>query len=130
MREIKFRGKRPDNGEWIVGSYIEAELRDGSIAHQIVPYKSGGVVQEVDPATVGQYIGLQDRGRKDYYEDDLLRTPEGDIMQVIWNGCGFITKCVKPKHKGMINTNNHAFRMSNIIGNIHDNPELLKGGKQ
>lgn len=57
MREVKYRGRRLDNGEWVVGSYIEAENRDRSIAHQIIPYKAGLVVREVDPVTVGQKIG-------------------------------------------------------------------------
>lgn len=68
MGKIKFRGKRLDNGEWIVGSYIEAENRDRSIAHQIVPYEAGGIVREVDPDTVGQYTRLRDKNDKEIYE--------------------------------------------------------------
>lgn len=40
MREIEFRGRRLDNGEWAYGSYIEAQMRDGSVCHEIVPYEA------------------------------------------------------------------------------------------
>ncbi|WP_418668961.1 YopX family protein [Alistipes putredinis] len=132
MREIKFRGKRLDNGEWIVGSYIEAENRDRSIAHQIVPYKSGGVVREVDPATVGQYTGLNDNNGKEIYEDDIIN----------YVYCGFDRRgAVRYENKlcgfdfidkeGMITIiSSYEARTYCIIGNIHDNPELLKGGGQ
>jgi uncharacterized phage protein (TIGR01671 family) len=132
MREIKFRGKRLDNGEWIVGSYIEAENRDRSIAHQIVPYKSGGVVREVDPATVGQYTGLNDNNGKEIYEDDIINYvycgfDRRGAVRYENNLCGFdfIDK------EGMITIiSSYEARTYCIIGNIHDNPELLKGGDQ
>lgn len=132
MREVKFRGKRLDNGEWIVGSYIEAENRDRSIAHQIIPYKAGLVVREVDPATVGQYTGLKDNKSTEIYEGDIVQLDYittcgkhriGLSFEVRWStqdGCwfgwdGFVGNALQQMHKMFV-----------VKGNIHDNPELLK----
>lgn len=124
MREIKFRGKRLDNGEWVVGSYIEAENRDRSIAHQIVPYESGEAVREVDPATVGQYTGLKDKNGKEICEGDILLDESGTYAVVGYSmgafyvdfGEGFdlqyFTECID--------------EICEVVGNIHDDPELLK----
>lgn len=130
MREIKFRGKRLDNGEWIVGSYIEAENRDRSIAHQIIPYKAGLVVREVDPATVGQYTGLKDKNGKEIYEGDIIKT---DFSYATWIGFVHFNKgnfeLVDSDKNGQYLTLSVLSDIE-IIGNIHDNPELLKGGDQ
>lgn len=130
MREIKFRGRRLDNGEWIVGSYIEAENRDRSIAHQIVPYKSGEVVREVDPATVGQYTGLKDKNGEEIYEGDILS--DGRLFHIKWDSRG-------ASWTGEMNNDPEqqldlcfliTRKQTRVIGNIHNNPELLKGGNQ
>lgn len=150
MREIKFRGKRLDNGEWVVGSYIEAKNRDRSIAHQIVPYESGEAVREVDPATVGQYTGLKDRNNLEIYEGDVVELVEksvcirtvgyqrsdchcfGKRLIVRWFPSGFMLsdqmRFKEPNTSGNVRQydfwNNTPFLC--MVGNIHDNPELLK----
>ena len=83
----------------------------------------------VNPDTIGQYTGLQDRNGQDVYEGDLLRTSEGNIMIAEWVGSGIVTRCLTPTYDGMMNTNRHAFPVSEKIGTIHDNPELLEDGK-
>ena len=128
MREIKFRGKRIKNGEWVYGSLVQ--WPNGAAA--ILASKNGYSAvwkQMVNPDTVGQYTGLKDRSGQDVYEGDLLRTSEGNIMIAEWVGSGIVTRCLTPTYDGMMNTNRYAFPVSEKIGNIHDNPELLEEEK-
>ena len=122
MREIKFRGKRIDTGKWVYGY-----LADESYINDINTVDLSSV--EVDPDTVGQYTGLKDRNGQDVYEGDLLRTPEGNIMIAEWVGSGIVTRCLTPTYDGMMNTNRYSFPVSEKIGNIHDNSELLEDKK-
>lgn len=124
MRKIKFRGKRLDNGEWVVGSYIEAENRDRSIAHQIVPYESGEAVREVDPATVGQFTGLKDKNGREIYEEDILLDESG-VYAVVYYSMG--TFCVDfGEGFDLQYFTDGIHEICDVGGNIHDNPELLK----
>lgn len=124
MREIKFRGKRLDNGEWVIGSYIEAENRDRSIAHQIIPYKAGLVVREVDPATVGQFTGLKDKNGREIYEEDILLDESG-VYAVVYYSMG--TFCVDFGEGFELQYfTDGIHEICEVVGNIHDDPELLK----
>lgn len=125
MRKIKFRGRRIDTGEWVYGDLIQWE---GGMV-EIAPIERDNAQYTVNPDTVGQYTGLKDRNGQDVYEGDLLRTLEGNIMIAEWVGSGIVTRCLTPTYDGMMNTNRYAFPVSEKIGNIHDNPELLEDKK-
>lgn len=136
-RTINFRGKRIDTGEWVYGYYAyHKDYGKGRDTHRIyeVYAESDPEVfftnyHEVAPDTVGQYTGLKDRNGQDVYEGDLLRTPEDNVMIAEWVGSGIVTRCLTPTYDGMMNTNRYAFPVSEKIGNIHDNPELLEDKK-
>ena len=134
-RTINFRGKRIDTGEWVYGDLIENQGRyyiyhATSDTTRVNEDNSILVLgEEVDLDTVGQHTGLKDRTGNDVFEGDLLRTFEDDIMVVKWVGGGFITSCLKPAIAGLINTNRYAYPVSEVIGNIHDDPKLLEEKK-
>lgn len=124
-REIVFRGKRIDTGEWVYGDLIQWE---GGMV-EIAPIERDNAQYTVNPDTVGQYTGLKDRDGTDVWEGDLLRTPEGDIMVAEWRDAQIITRCVRPHNPRYKNSLTFAYPVSVVIGNIHDNQELLEDKK-
>ena len=101
MREILFRGKRLDTGEWVYGYYCEHierqvcpvgdELKPGDITHLIIndgfaDWNMPRSLQAyyVDPETVGQYTGVTDKGKNKIFEGDLYRSDSGYIFEVVY----------------------------------------------
>lgn len=149
MREILFRGKRCDNGEWVEGYYFTTPLTDestgskpeegwffltGKTRHVI---SRNSCVYEVIPETVGQYTGLKDKNGVKIFEGDILNsifkynntTHEitGVVEEDKCNPCFVIHyKWDGDKQDcyeyDFIQCN---LRKNEIIGNIHDNPELF-----
>ena len=144
MREILFRGKRTDNSEWIYGNYCYDELIDKSgYEDLIIEYPADGEIRRVIPETIGQYTGLTDKNGKKIFEGDIVKITDRNVcfetMAVIEfgnpNGLYNWGWQLKPlENKPFAIEILHWVDMEDsgafieVIGNIHDNPELLKGG--
>ena len=136
MREILFRGKRLDNGDWVYGYYVHIGPVSCQRAYIIPEYASSLYVNEVDPSTVGQYTGLKDKNGKRIMEGDIIDAsaewwdasgPAGHsspIIPVEWCEyyCGFDPFANYDCDCGVFIYANNCI----VIGNIHDNPELLE----
>jgi uncharacterized phage protein (TIGR01671 family) len=127
MHEILFRGKRKDNGEWVYGYYCKYGFT-GQEKHYIIPtFASALYVFDVIPETVGQDTGLNDENGKRIFKGDILEDSCGWIFEVIWddeNG-RFLGRHSKPRGDTYICYVGREPKCV-VIGNIHDNPELLE----
>lgn len=124
MREIKFRGKRVDNGEWIEGNLFKNECATRIIPYHAILFGQNELdeVYGVIPETVGQFTGLTDKNGKEIYDGDILVHSGGlkyfvvfiNFRWMITNGTAYY------------DFNQIERSSAEIIGNVHDNPELLK----
>lgn len=130
MREILFRGKRKDNGEWIEGSLVRGVFyHDDREMWCIVPVDNVfyprceiSSYEEIEPWTIGQFTGLFDKDGIAIFEGDIVRCC-GEIRSVIYyeefaefelSGSDGLSLCCDSQ-------------LCKIIGNVYDNPELLEG---
>ncbi|MNR93669.1 YopX protein [compost metagenome] len=135
MREYRFRGKRIDNGEWVYGDLWQHNGR-----MDIVDSKADS--HPVDPKTVGQYTGLQDRNGKEIYEGDILTALKypfqddgkynyhGVIEWVDEEASFYMTKRLANKDKrgtlDWISQPIEEIEEFEVIGNIYEHPHLLE----
>ena len=127
MRTIKFRGKRLDNGQWIYG-YLT--LISGNTAYiRNIEVKRLNV-KMVDVNTIGQFTGLYDKNGREIYEGDILKQYNLKY-EVCWydDDSAFMARQIASDKPLLMSEFEINYSKALIMGNIHDNPELLKGGK-
>lgn len=154
MRDILFRGKRLDNGEWVEGFLLKDTSFYGKPENHVYivnhEHPSGcfgsDIFIEINPDTVGQYTGLTDKNGKKIFDGDILKGDEypykssdgtyNYYAEVVWfddsPAFGLYTfKSPQSKVRGISSglsdyIEDFAPCMWEVIGNIHDNPELME----
>lgn len=158
MREILFRGKRVDNGDWVKGFYVVLGGENHCIFTgrlDITKRSIGYEYFKVDPETVGQYTGLTDKNGTKIFEGDIFRFSD-EVWSSCYTSCGTEYDSWDVENYGVIGFDEENARFDfvrykfgensveadlhenrniefaefvsdlEIIGNIHDNPELLE----
>ena len=132
MREILFRGKRLDNGEWVEGDLVHSVYKVGDTCVGKFGCTLG--MHQVAPSTVGQYTGLKGKNGKRIFEGDIVKTSDithegviqipGESFEIAMRkGCWVM---VAGEDWDFLETNHECIQ---VIGNIHGNQELQKGGE-
>lgn len=117
IREILFRGKTLGTIGWVCGCYYKYYGM-----HYIVHQDDAFLV---DPDTIGQDTGLADKHGRMIFEGDILQTHSG-IAVVVWDDAAFALQ--SPGSEAVDWEHSSYFQASTLIGNIYDNPELIKNG--
>jgi uncharacterized phage protein (TIGR01671 family) len=153
QRETLFRGKEIKTGKWVYGGFHEHKpsivaigkqpetealiIEDGNADWNLpVPIKA----YVVEKKTVGEFTGLTDKNGVNIFAGDILREYDGfteHIILIRWDNehCGFVYDFIPPKHaphEGVMTLSLYHFCSDEheIIGNVHDAPELWPGNKE
>ncbi len=132
MREILFKAKRVDNGEWVEGCLVIDHSRSNLFEYRMQPVESGVLyAPPINPETLCQFTGLCDKNGKRIWENDILMAhldefyPEDTTYEIVeWGVAGLVgneTGSVDREYLGEFDLEHYE-----VVGNIFDNKELLQ----
>lgn len=144
MREILFKAKRIDNGEWIVGCLINLDDDTFRIATSCLQNEADELLlvcsYEVDPSTICQYTGLNDRNGQKIWENDVLSIARKTDcvggyyyppiqypvnVKVRWDMCAWVWETIEEQKYYIGFPDAWCHYEAEVIGNIFDNTELI-----
>lgn len=125
-----WRGKRVDNGEWGYGDLICSRYSEKSYSYSISGRRYTDFCVDVDPSTLGECTGLCDKNGKHIFEGDIVKYSsryKQCVGEILFSGnqCRFIMRLGSGQVFEVARKYANCYE---IIGNIHDNPELLQKG--
>lgn len=125
MREILFRGKQIDNGEWVEGYFTKGIPIYAGVTPDVEPdlcqIKTRGHTFRVETETVGQFTGLCDKNGNKIFEGDVVKIDDKYIDNVVYsNGCFCMDKQIFNYEFTY-----QDFNCIEVIGNVFDNPDLI-----
>ena len=140
MREILFKAKQIDNGEWIEGSLIDLDI-DSGYCYIVQPYKKASILpiiflitdrmKLVDPETLCQFTGICDKNGNRIWENDILMAhldesyPEAVTYETVeWGVAGWVGH--EANSIGRQYLDEFDTKYYEVVGNTFDNPELLQ----
>lgn len=115
MREIKFKGKRVDGGEWVYGKDLMQHNKNSQVWIKDFD-TSESDWKSVIPETLGQFTGLTDKNSKEIYEGDRVKTSGDNIFTIEFIGSGYFCK----REDGLIISLDGINRIIEVIGTIFD----------
>lgn len=132
MREILFKAKRINNGEWVEGCLVIDHSRPDLFEYRIQPVESGVLyAPPINPETLCQFTGLCDKNGNKIWENDILMAhldesyPENVTYETVeWNVAGWVGR--ETDSIGRQYLDKFDLEHYEVVGNIFDNPELLQ----
>ena len=150
MKQVKFRGKSLNTGEWVYGDLIQTPMNNGTVQYKIWDHDLHVGINRVMPESVGQFIGMYDKNGKEMYVGDIImfwrpaiypeeRGHNGEVTDHYVKSLGvidfdFLTGAhalyFDVRHKmwmpGCLYTLNDMENIQEVAGNVIDNPTLLQ----
>lgn len=125
MREILFKAKRKDDGEWVEGYYMPRPNNPGKLRNYIVVV-SQEKWYEIVPETLCQYTGIKDKNSQKIWENDIIKHERSDTTGAVkWFKEDYVGWCVDDVQINEQQFTEEMWNECDVIGNIFDDPELI-----